>query len=108
MTSRSEVGPRAGVTSDITLALRDRPSLTTPQRTKARKLRRAGASMQQIADLLDVPLLSVSHALANLRTPRANPPRATLNVSLAALDHVRARQLPGEAIWETMNRLLGV
>lgn len=88
--------------------MRDRPALTSTQRDKARKLRRAGAGVQQIADLLEVPLLSVSYALAGLRTPRDDPPRATLNVSMAALDHVRARQLPGEAIWETMNRLFGI
>jgi hypothetical protein len=64
--------------------------------------------MQAIADELNVSLLSVSYALANLRTPRPDPPRASLNVSLASLDYVRARQRPGEAIWKTVNRLFGI
>lgn len=64
--------------------------------------------METIAAALGVPILVVSQAAATLRTSRSDPPRATLNVSLAARDYFKARQFPSEAMWQTVNRELGI
>jgi hypothetical protein len=104
----NKVGPYAGATSKQTLVLRDQPSLTRSQIDTARRLRRKNIPLEDIARIMGVSLLQVSHACAGMRTPRDDPPRGTLNVSMAAHAHVMAQKRPGEPIWETVNRLLGI
>jgi hypothetical protein len=82
--------------------------MTRSQIDTARRLRRKGVSPEDIARIMGVSLLQVSHACAGMRTPRDDPPRGTLNVSPAAHAFVRARRRPGEPVWETVNRLLGI
>jgi hypothetical protein len=47
-------------------------------------------------------------SLANIRTQRRDPPRVSLNVSVAAAEWFKEFQLPKEAMWRTVNRLLGI
>jgi hypothetical protein len=64
--------------------------------------------MPAIAAALGVPILSVVHGIEGMKSRHENPPRACLNVSLAALDYVRTQQQFGEPIWKTVNRLFGI
>jgi hypothetical protein len=107
MTSRSEVGSYAGATSKKTLALRDPSSLTVKQIRQVRAMRREGMDWPAIASTLSVPVLSVIHAGENMKTRHENPKRACLNVSLAARDYFKAKRLPGEPMWKTVNREIG-
>lgn len=43
-----------------------------------------------------------------MKTRHPDPPRACLNVSIAARDWFLAWQRPGAPIWKTVNRLLGI
>ena len=105
---RLEVGPNAGATNERTLALRDQPALTKKQIQRVRALRRSGMSMEQIAVSEGIPVLSVSHGVEGMKTRHPDPPRACLNVSIAARDWFLAWQRPGAPIWKTVNRLLGI
>jgi hypothetical protein len=64
--------------------------------------------MPAIAAALGVPILSVVHGVEGMKSRHENPPRACLNVSLAARDWFQSRQFPGEAMWQTVNRVLGI
>ncbi len=102
-------GPNAGGINPATLEARAPLALSEDQRRLARDLRvDLNWSFEQIADTLGCSVAEVQHALATLRTPSENPQRGTLNVSLAALAYFRSQQLPGEAMWETVNRLTGI
>lgn len=105
---RIEVPPHAGDTNPRTLLLRDLPTLSPKQQAQARAMRKAGMTIAEIAKVLDVSMIAVSAATGAMRTPRTDPPRACLNVSVAAQEYVRAKQLPGEPIWKTVNRLFNI
>jgi hypothetical protein len=61
-----------------------------------------------LAEFCGCTAQEIQHALATLRTPSADPKRGTLNVSPAARARVEELKLPGEAIWQTVNRILDI
>lgn len=99
-------GPNCGDMSSLTKALR--PPTGMPEETLewARKLRRRGKTVSNIAAELGYPEEEVRVALAPMRTANPSRSRATLNVTLATWQFVQSQQQPGEAIWETVGRLL--
>ena len=102
-------GKNAGDVSARTLDRRGPMPLTAEQRRRARFLR-FDVHWDWPLIVLDLGRSErdIRHSLASCRTPRTNPKRGTINVGLAALAELRARQLKGEAMWETVNRLLGL
>lgn len=100
-------GPHAGDISPRTAMLRPRIALSEEQCIDARRLRRKGISISDVATKLDADVEHVRLALAAMRTRRQAPTRATLNVTLTAQNIVRAEQYEGEAVWQTVDRLLG-
>ena len=102
-------GPHAGDMNPLTGILRGPMPLTADQRKRAKSLRfNQKWDWPDIAADLKRSQQDIQHSLANARTPRTNPARGTANISLAALDKIKAQQLPDEAMWETVNRLMGV
>lgn len=99
-------GPHAGDMSPLTEALRPNIRLTPEQCQVARKLRRRGKDIFEIAARLAVPEAEVRQALATMRTRKQLATRRSLNVTLAAHDFVAGEAESGEARWETMDRLL--
>jgi hypothetical protein len=108
MVARTTVPHGAGEISTITVALRAPLGLTPEQRLQAKRWRKTGLEIWEVAEEMELPEEEVALALANIRTKRKNPPRISLNVSVAAAEKVKAMQLNGEAIWQTVNRLLGI
>lgn len=108
MSHRKTVPANAGTISRTTVALRQPLALTPEERLHAKRLRKTGLEIWQVARKMGLIEEDVALALANIRTKRPNPPRISLNVSVAAAEKVKAMQLPGEAIWQTVNRLLGI
>lgn len=98
-------GPHAGDISPTTTSLRPRIALAPERCTEARRLRRNGLSVAQIACELDADEEDVRLALAAMRTRRRTPTRASLNVTVAARDFVAAESRVGEATWQTVERL---
>jgi hypothetical protein len=90
------------------MALRAPLALTKDQRMQAKRWRKTGLEIWEVAEEMGLPEDAVALALANIRTKRSAPPRISLNVSVAAADKIKAMQLPGEAIWRTVNRVLGI
>lgn len=99
-------GPYAGDMSPVTEALRPRISLDAKQAATARRLRRDRWTIGQIAEHLEADQEEVRHALATLRTKKMDPHRRTLNVTVEAAEFVSGQAEPGEAVWQTMDRLL--
>lgn len=100
-------GPDAGNISPKTTMLRPRMTLSDEQCSDARRLRRTGKTIEEIASTLSVHVEDVRLALAAMRTRRRAPTRAALNVTIAARDFVAAEGEPGEVTWQTVERLLG-
>ena len=92
--------------SPRTVALRPDCALDDKQMAEARRMRRQGHAEQTIADHFHVSSEDVQIALAGLRTRVPHHRRRTLNVGLAAYRAVQAEQLPHEATWQTVDRLL--
>ncbi len=102
-------GAYAGQISPQTIILRGPLPLNEEQRRWARFLRfDVGLDWPDIAAAIGRSEQDVRHALANARTRRGAPRRGTLNVSLAAIERFRSLQLPNEAMWQTVNRVMGV
>ncbi|UFN50402.1 hypothetical protein LPC08_07225 [Roseomonas sp. OT10] len=99
-------GAGAGEISRRTQALRPSIALQPKQRDKARQLRRQGLEPAQIAEALNVPLEEVEKALVQMRMPRPETTRGTLNVTLAAHRLVMQERKGNEPIWVTMDRML--
>ncbi len=99
-------GPHAGDMSPLTEALRPPIGLSPDQCTTARKLRRRGRDLEEIAASLEVPEEVVRQALATMRTRKQAASRRSLNVTLAAHEYVTGEAGEGEACWETVDRLL--
>jgi hypothetical protein len=74
---------------------------------RARRLRRRGHEVGDIATRLGVKEEQVKQALATMRTRKPKPSRRSLNVTLAAHRFVVAEAEPGEPCWETVDRLFG-
>jgi len=102
-------GPQAGAINPRTLTIRPRHSLNDEERTIARYfLVECGWDFVRIAAWLRKPEIDVRLALMTVRLRHPEPKRKALNVSLGAHAHVASARLPGEATWQTINRLLGL
>ena len=99
-------GTGSGDMSRITQALRPSIALSEQESRKARTLRRQGESPQAIAGKLGVALEEIEKALVQMRNPRPETTRGTLNVTLAAHRFVQAERLGEEPMWQTMDRLV--
>lgn len=89
-----------------TAALRPNIALTPAEATAARRMRRAGAEPAAIAARFGVPLEEVEKALVQMRSPRPETTRGTLNVTLAAHRFVLGERRGDEPLWQTMDRLV--
>jgi hypothetical protein len=99
-------GSGSGEMSRRTQALRPNIALTEQQARKARSLRRAGEAAPTIAERLGVAVEEVEKALVQMRNPRPETTRGTLNVTLAAHKFVLSERQGEEPLWQTMDRLL--
>ena len=99
-------GAGSGEISRRTQALRPAIALDDKQSARARKLRRAGAEPDAIAETLGVPIEEVEKALVQMRSPRPETTRGTLNVTLAAHKLIMTERRGDEPIWQTVDRLL--
>jgi hypothetical protein len=99
-------GSGSGEMSRRTQLLRPAIQLTPHQAAQARKLRRQGHAPEQIAETLGLPLEEVEKALVQMRSPRPETTRGTLNVTLAAHRFIMAERHGTEPMWQTMDRLI--
>jgi hypothetical protein len=99
-------GAGSGEMSRRTAALRPQIALTPEEASKARALRRKGAEPEAIAAHFGVAVVEVEKALVQMRSPRPETTRGTLNVTLAAHRLVMAERIGDEPLWQTMDRLL--
>ena len=99
-------GAGSGEMSRRTQALRPAIALDEKEAAKARKLRRAGAEPAAIAEAMGVPVEEVEKALVQMRSPRPETTRGTLNVTLAAHRFITGERRGDEPTWQTMDRLL--
>ncbi len=99
-------GSGSGEMSRRTQLLRPAIALTEKQVTHARQLRRAGVLPEAIAAELGLPLDEVEKALVQMRSPRPETTRGTLNVTLAAHRLIMAERQGDEPLWRTMDRLV--
>ncbi len=99
-------GSGAGDMSSRTERLRPALALLPPQVAEARRLRRAGHEPEQIAQALAEPLEEVEKALMQMRSPRPETTRGTLNVTLAAHRVLMQERRGNEPVWQTMDRVV--
>jgi hypothetical protein len=99
-------GSGAGDMSRKTEALRPDIALSPREAAQARRMRRDGRDPREIAALMSAPLDDVEKALCQMRTPRPETTRGTLNVTLAAHAAVLRERQGNEPLWVTMDRLL--
>ena len=99
-------GSGSGEISRRTQRLRPAIALSDKQVTEARRLRRAGAEPDAIADAMKLPLEEVEKALVQMRSPRPETTRGTLNVTLEAHRHIMTERVGNEPLWQTMDRLV--
>ncbi len=99
-------GPHAGDMSPYTEALRPPVALTPQQCRAARRLRRGGRGISEIAARLAVPDDHVRLALATIRTPKQAATRRSLNVTVEAHEFVSGEARDREPCWRTLDRLL--
>ncbi|GAC1341053.1 MAG: hypothetical protein NVSMB18_12340 [Acetobacteraceae bacterium] len=99
-------GSGSGDMSRRTQQLRPAIALDAKQAAKARRLRRAGAEPQAIAEAMALPLEEVEKALVQMRSPRPETTRGTLNVTLAAHRLIMQERVGDEPIWQTIDRML--
>lgn len=98
-------GAGSGEMSRRTQALRPPIGLTPQQVTQARRLRRSGAEPDEIATALSLPRDEVEKALVQMRSPRPETTRGTLNVTLAAHRLLMTERRGDEPVWQTVDRL---
>jgi hypothetical protein len=99
-------GNGAGDISKRTEALRPVIMLAPKEAAEARQMRRAGQSPEEIAAIMGKPLDEVEKVLVQMRMPRPETTRGTLNVTLAAHAFVMRERRGDEPIWTTVDRLL--
>ena len=99
-------GNGAGDISKRTEALRPVILLTAKQAAEARQMRRAGSSAEEISVAMRQPLDEVEKVLVQMRMPRPETTRGTLNVTLAAHRLIMRERQGDEPIWTTVDRLL--
>ena len=100
-------GSGAGDMSHRTARLRPAIALSPRQAAEARRLRRAGGEPEAIAAALGVAIEDVEKALVQMRSPRPETTRGTLNVTLAAHRMVMGERIGDEPLWMTVDRMLG-
>ena len=100
-------GGGAGEMSRRTERLRPAIALRPAQVAEARRLRRLGTEPEQIATALSVALEEVEKALVQMRSPRPETTRGTLNVTLAAHKVFLAERIGDEPLWKTVDRVVG-
>ena len=99
-------GSGAGDMSRRTEMLRPAILMTAQEVQQARRMRRAGQEADAIAAALGKPLDEVEKALVQMRMPRPETTRGTLNVTLAAHRVVMAERQGDEPLWQTFDRLV--
>jgi len=99
-------GSGSGEMSRRTQQLRPSIALSAKQVSEARRMRRAGAEPEAIADAMALPLDEVEKALVQMRSARPETTRGTLNVTLAAHRLIMKERIGDEPIWQTMDRML--
>ncbi len=99
-------GAGSGEMSRRTQQLRPSIALDAKAASKARRLRRAGAEPAAIAEAMGVPVEEVEKALVQMRSPRPETTRGTLNVTLAAHRLIMQERRGDEPIWQTVDRML--
>jgi hypothetical protein len=99
-------GPHAGDMSPYTETLRPAIRLTVQECRRARRLRRNGHGITEIASRLGVPHEEIRLALATIRTPKRPATRGTLNVTVEAREFILDEAQGHEPCWETVDRLL--
>ncbi len=99
-------GGSAGEMSRRTERLRPPIALRRAQVVEARRLRRLGAEPEQIAAALGVATEEVEKALLQMRSPRPETTRGTLNVTLAAHKIFLAERIGDEPLWKTVDRIV--
>jgi hypothetical protein len=81
--------------------------LTIRQVRRVRRLRRKDLGPAAIAERMKVELRDVELAMAAMRGRRAAATNhATLNVRRMTAERINRERLPGEPIWQTVDRLL--
>lgn len=99
-------GNGAGDISKRTEALRPAIMFTPKEAAEARQKRRAGLSPEDIAAVMNKPMDEVEKVLVQMRMPRPETTRGTLNVTLAAHRLIMREREGDEPIWTTVDRLL--
>ena len=99
-------GSGSGEMSRRTQALRPSIALTPAEAGKARSLRRRGDAPPDIAARFGVPVEEVEKALVQMRSPRPETTRGTLNVTLAAHRFVMGERQGDEPLWQTIDRIV--
>ena len=99
-------GAGSGEMSRRTQALRPSIALDAKEQAKARKMRRAGAEPSAIAEMMGVAVEEVEKALVQMRSPRPETTRGTLNVTLAAHRLIMSERRGDEPVWQTIDRML--
>ena len=99
-------GPGSGEMSKRTEALRPASLLSPKEISAARRLRRAGLEVAVIAEKMEKPLEEVEKALVQMRMPRPETSRGTLNVTLAAHRLVMKERRGDEPLWQTFDRIM--
>src|ERR1700679_1944423 len=89
-------GPHAGEMSPLTKVLRPKVGLPETECQRARRLRRRGHGVREIAERLGAKEEQITLAIATMRTKKAEVSRRTLNVTLAAREFVVAEAESGE------------
>jgi len=99
-------GNGAGEISKRTEALRPTILLTPKQASEARRMRRMGMAPEDISAAMGQPLDEIEKVLVQIRMPRPETTRGTLNVTLAAHRLIMRERRGDEPIWTTVDRLL--
>ncbi len=99
-------GSGSGEMSRRTQMLRPSIALSPKQVSEARRMRRAGAEPDAIAEAMALPLDEVEKALVQMRSARPETTRGTLNVTLAAHRLIMKERIGQEPLWQTMDRVL--
>ena len=99
-------GSGAGDISKRTEALRPTILLTPREAAEARRRRRSGDSPEDIASAMGKPLDEIEKVLVQMRMPRPETTRGTVNVTLAAHRLIMSERHGDEPLWTTMDRLL--
>ena len=99
-------GSGSGDISRRTEALRPLIMLSKAEIGEARRLRRGGLDPDRIAASLGRPVEEIDKALVQMRMPRPETTRGTLNVTLAAHRVIMAERRGDEPTWQTMDRII--